>query len=189
MSIGDELERLTKLHDQGALSSEEFEKAKSNLLSAPRLSGFPFQGIRRQSTSTFFGLPLWAVALGPDPSRGELRGHARGIFAVGDIATGWVALGGLARGIVALGGLSVGLFAFGGAAVGMLTAVGGGAVGGLALGGAAAGLIAVGGGAFGYYAMGGAAIGVHTVSALHRDPEAIAFFREYLPWLSGFFRR
>ena len=188
MGLADELERLAKLHAEGVLSSEEFAKAKSSLLSARRFSGFPVWSVRRQSASTLFGLPLWAVAFGPDPERGELRGHARGIFAFGDIATGWVAFGGLARGIVAFGGLSVGIFAFGGGAIGLVTAVGGGALGGLALGGAAIGGIAVGGGAFGYYAMGGAAFGVHTISALHRDPEAVAFFREHLPWLTELIR-
>ena len=67
-----------------------------------------------------FGLPLWAIAIGPDWERGEMRGHARGIFALGDIATGWFAFGGLARGFFAFGGLAIGLFAFGGAAIGGL---------------------------------------------------------------------
>ena len=185
MSIAQELERLAKLHADEALSDEEFTKAKLQLLSAPGLSSVPFKGIRRQSSHTFCGLPLWAIAIGPDLERGEMRGHARAIFAVGDMATGWFACGGLARGIVAVGGLAIGLVAFGGGAVGVLVALGGVAIGGMAFGGGAIGAIAIGGGACGYYAFGGGAVGVHTVSALHQDPEAVSFFEHYFPWLKS----
>jgi putative oligomerization/nucleic acid binding protein len=189
MSLAQELERLAKLRSDGVLTAEEFDKAKKQLLSAPsQLSGFVLRGLRRQSSRMFAGLPLWSIAIGPDLERGEMRGHARGIFALGDIATGWVAFGGFARGFIAMGGLAVGLIAFGGGAVGILIALGGGAIGGIAFGGAAVGLVAIGGGAFGYYAMGGAAAGVHAVSALSRDPAATEFFQKYFPWLGPFFR-
>src|SRR6266699_4400918 len=154
MSIAQELERLAKLHADGVLSDEEFAKAKIQLLSAPGLSSVPFKGIRRQSSHTFCGLPLWAIAIGPDLERGEMRGHARGIFALGDIATGWFAFGGLARGIFAFGGRAVGLVAFGGVAVSVLIAAGGAAIGCIASGGGAIGAIAIGGAACGYYAFG-----------------------------------
>lgn len=188
MNLSQELERLAGLHADKALTDEEFAKAKSRLLSGGQFPGFPFRGVRRQSSRIVFGLPLWAVAFGPDWERGEMRGHARGIFAFGDLATGWVACGGLARGILAFGGLAIGLFAFGGGAIGVLLAVGGGAIGGIALGGGAVGLIAVGGGAYGYFAFGGGAEGVHAVSALGQDPEAVAFFQQYFPWLMKLMR-
>src|SRR5207249_7015046 len=161
MNLTQELERLAKLHAEGALTADEFARAKSQLLSTPAFSKFPVKGIRRESPRKFFGLPLWAIAIGPDWERGEMRGHACGIFAVGDMATGWFAFGGLARGIFAFGGLAVGLIAFGGVAIGVLFAVGGLAIGGMAFGGGAIGGIAIGGGACGYYAFGGAAVGVH----------------------------
>jgi hypothetical protein len=189
MSIAQELERLARLRAEGALNEDEFAKAKSQLLSAQQLSGFAFKGVRRQSSRTFCGLPLWAVAYGPDWERGEMRGHARGIFAFGDMATGWFAFGGLARGIFAFGGLAIGLFSFGGCAIGVLIAIGGAAIGSVAFGGGAVGVIAIGGGACGYYAFGGGAVGVHTVSALHQDPEAINFFEQYFPWLARLLRR
>ena len=85
------------------------------------------------------------MAIGPDPSKGEKRGHAKGIVAFGDMATGVFAAGGLARGVVAFGGLAIGLASFGGLGIGLI----------LALGGAAAGGVAIGGGAAGVYAMGG----------------------------------
>jgi hypothetical protein len=184
MNLAQEVERLAKLHAEGALTAEEFTKAKNQLLSAPAFSKFAVKGIRRESARKFCGLPLWAVAIGPDWERGEIRGHARGIFALGDMATGWFAFGGLARGLFAFGGLAVGLFAFGGVAVGVLVAIGGAAIGGLALGGGAVGGIAIGGGACGYYAFGGGAIGVNTISATHQDPAALDFFRHYFPWLT-----
>lgn len=185
MNIAQELERLAKLHADGALTAEEFTNAKQRLLSGERMPTPSFKNIRRHSSRKVFGLPLWAVAIGPDWERGEMRGHARGIFAFGDIATGWVACGGIARGFLALGGVAVGLAAFGGGAVGILLAAGGAAVGGVALGGGVIGIIAIGGGAWGYYALGGGASGVHAASAVHRDPVAVDFFRHYLPWIAN----
>lgn len=153
------------------------------------------RGIRKRSEKTFCGLRWYEIALGPNPETGEVRGHARAIFAIGDIATGVVALGGLARGAVAVGGLALGLFCFGGLSIGVLLAFGGLALGGVALGGlaigafaaggGAVGFVAVGGGAVGYYALGGGAFGKFVVSAMERSPEALAFFRQYLPWLPG----
>jgi len=189
MNLAQELERLAQLHAQGALTEEEFTKAKSQLLSFQRSSVLPLKGIRRESTRKLCGLPLWAIAMGPDWERGEMRGHARGIFALGDLATGWFACGGFARGIFALGGLAIGLVAIGGGAIGVLVALGGGAIGGIAFGGGAVGGIAVGGGACGYYAFGGGAVGVHTVSALQQDPAALDFFQHYFPWLMKLLHR
>src|SRR5260370_37154960 len=117
MNLAQEVERLAKLNSEGALTEEEFTKAKNQLLSAPAFSKFAVKGIRRESARKFCGLPLWAVAIGPDWERGEMRGHARGIFALGDMATGWFAFGGLARGLFAFGGLAIGLFGFVGAAI------------------------------------------------------------------------
>ena len=166
MHLTDELERLAALHAKGSLTAEEFAKAKQLLLSGQQ---FPAYGrsVRRQSTRKFCGLPLWAIALGPDPARGELRGHARAIFALGDMATGWFACGGLARGIFAFGGLALGLFALGGCAVGLLVAIGGAAIG----------FVAIGGGACGYYAIGGGAVGAHVFDSARQDPQIMDFFR------------
>jgi hypothetical protein len=140
--------------------------------------------VRYRSAAGIGDIPLVAVALGPDPDKGERRGHARGIVAVGDVATGLVAIGGVATGGLAIGGLSLGLASLGGLALGVFLAVGGAAFGHTALGGAAVGRVAVGGGAVGEYACGGGALGSHVVSATRRDPEAEAYFREHgLEWL------
>lgn len=52
--------------------------------------GMPAQarGIRYRSPRTWMGLPLVDIALGPDAERGEMRGRARGVIAVGDMAPG-----------------------------------------------------------------------------------------------------
>lgn len=140
-----------------------------------------FTGVRKRSTGSLWGIPLYDIAFGPDFERGEIRGHARGIIAIGDVATGLVAMGGMARGLVAVGGLALGGLALGGCSIGVLAAIGGLAVGGIAAGGAAVGLIAIGGGAYGYYAMGGSCAGEHILSATQRDPEAIRFFHAWIP--------
>jgi hypothetical protein len=135
--------------------------------------------VRYRSAAAIGDLPLVSVAFGPDLEKGEWRGHARGVVAIGDTAMGGVAIGGLAVGGIAFGGLSLGLASLGGLALGVFLAVGGGAVGGMALGGAAVGRVAIGGGAVGEYACGGGAAGAHVISATRRDPEAEAFFREH----------
>jgi len=184
MNIAQELERLSQLHANGALTAEEFTRAKELLLKGDYGKAPPFRGIRRSSARRIFGLPLWDIALGPDWQNGEMRGHARGIIALGDIATGWIACGGLARGFLAFGGLALGLFAFGGCAIGLGVAFGGAALGGLAFGGMATGGIAIGGVACAYYALGEVAIGVHVLAANYQDPAAISFFQQYLPWVT-----
>jgi hypothetical protein len=96
------------------------------------------------------------------------------------VGLGIIAFGGLAFGGVAMGGLGVGVIALGGGAVG-LVAIGGGSVGVIALGGGAVGWIAVGGGACGYYAMGQKAYGRHVLAFNRQDPEAVEFFKRWIP--------
>ena len=120
----------------------------------------------------------YAIAIGPDPARNEVRGHAKGFIAIGDKATGFIAIGGLARGVIAIGGCALGLISFGGVSLGALLAVGGLAIGGVAFGGAAVGGVAMGGHASGFYACGGAAFGPNVIDEDRRDPAAIVFFAE-----------
>jgi hypothetical protein len=144
-----------------------------------RLRGQRPPRVRYRSAAAIGDFPLVSIALGPDPEKGEWRGHARGVVAIGDTAMGGVAIGGLAVGGIALGGLSVGLASLGGLALGVFVALGGAAVGGTAIGGSAAGRVAIGGAAVGEYACGGGAFGAHVISATRSDPEAEAFFREH----------
>lgn len=149
------------------------------------------QAVRYRSPHSLWGLPLVSIASGPDPNRGETLGHAKGIVAIGDIATGVVAVGGLSQGVIAVGGGAIGVLSFGGASVGILFAIGGLSIGAIAfgglaigliaLGGGAIGLVAAGGGAIGYYAVGGGAFGIHVIDGAHRDPEAVRFFEQFGP--------
>jgi hypothetical protein len=175
----------------GRMGSQDLERRVRELEGeVQRLRGLRPRSIRYRSTASLGGIPLLSVALGPDLEKGEWRGHARGVIAIGDIASGGIAIGGLAIGGISLGGVSIGLASLGGLALGVLLAAGGGAVGGVALGGAAVGGIALGGGAAGEYACGGGAYGTHVVDARRRDPEAVRFFEEHgLEWLCSPGRR
>ena len=129
-----------------------------------------------RSKCTLLGLPLVHIHLGYGLRR------AKGIIAVGNVATGAVAVGGLSAGLVsvgglslgglALGGLAAGVCAFGGLALGVLLAVGGVALSlGLALGGAAVSRFAAQGGlAVAPYAAGDAAFG--SVLAIGNNPHS-----------------
>jgi hypothetical protein len=153
----------------------------SSMAASPREATVP---IRYQSEATFLEMPVISIAAGPDPANHEVRGHARGVIAIGDIATGVFALGGVARGVVALGGVAIGGIALGGLGLGLLS-FGGLALGYFAAGGAAIGYAAAGGLAIGYYATGGAAIGKFIIGPLHRDPEAVEFFSRLLHSILG----
>jgi hypothetical protein len=150
---------------------------ESELAKARAAAGI--RGVRYRSRFEFAGLPLLAVATGPDPSRGDRRGHARGIVAIGDVATGVLAIGGVAQGLLAFGGAALGLVSFGGLSVGALAAAGGLAIGTVAVGGGAVGWTAIGGGAVGTYACGGGAFGEHVVDAMRQDAEAVAHFARH----------
>lgn len=139
-------------------------------------------GKRYRSKATLFGWPVIDVALGPKD--GELRGRAKGIIAVGDIATGGIAVGGMARGVVAVGGVAMGLFTFGGLSIGLIAATGGGAIGGMAAGGGGAGVLATGGGAIGVVAQGGGAFGMFTRDARGVSAGAADIFSAF-SWFFG----
>lgn len=118
--------------------------------------GIQRPGQRHRSQVTLFGLPLYDIALGPDPRKDELRGHAVGIIAIGDIATG----------VVAIGGIACGLFALGGVTFSLLLACGGVAMGTVTVGGVAIGAIALGGVAIGGFAVGGVTVSLFTVDQI-----------------------
>lgn len=121
--------------------------------------------VRYESACRIFGWPLLAIARGADPARQESRGEARGIIAVGDVATGIIAVGGIARGLIAIGGLGFGL-----------VTVAGVGLGGLVIAGVAIAQTAFGGVAVGHYAKGGVAVGAHIVSSERTDHSAAVWF-------------
>lgn len=103
-----------------------------------------------KSKRTLFGLPLVHVNFGCGDH------WARGIVAVGDIATG----------IVALGGVTVGLFTLGGVSLGLLLALGALSIGTVSIGGVAIGLIVLGGIAMGWLSIGGVGMGVYAAGGI-----------------------
>jgi len=92
------------------------------------------KSIRKRSRIRFAGLPLYDIAFGPLPEKGEKLGRA----------CGWLALGDLAFGAVAFGSVAFGLVSFGGCVIGLLS-VGGIAIGAFVLGGVGAGWVACAG--------------------------------------------
>lgn len=164
------------------MRSDDLEKHVAELeaeISALRVRTLlPPLGIRKRATWSIANMPLYEISLGSDPGRRQQRGRARGIVAIGDVASGVIAIGGYARGIVAIGGLAAGIVSFGGLSVGLLGAIGGLAIGGLAIGGAAVGGVSMGGSAVGYYSCGAAAAGVHVASSTQHSPDAAALFRQ-----------
>lgn len=105
-----------------------------------------------KSKAKLFGLPLVHVHVGWGMCR------AKGIVAVGNMATGLVAIGGVSAGILSFGGLSAGIFSLGGLALALLLSLGGISIGTVAVGGCAVGIFAVGGFALGVYSLGGCAV-------------------------------
>ena len=113
--------------------------------------GYPF--FRRRfhyeykSKRTFLGLPLVHVNVGPGLCR------AKGVIAVGNVATGLISVGFVAAGLLSFGVLAVGILALGAIAAG-----------GVAVGAVAVGLFAVGGVAVAQYiAYGGYAQGMFAI--------------------------
>lgn len=138
----------------------KLDRLEQEVESLKRRSQSPgLKPVRRRSKGTFLGLPWYDVALGPDFERGERRGYAKGILAIGDVACGGLAFGGLACGLLSVGGVSFGL----------IGALGGLALGCFAMGGAAIGAVAFGGAVIGYYALGGAAIAAEPLKELFRQ--------------------
>ena len=125
-----------------------------------------------KSKRTLWGLPLVHINL-------SYRGltWARGIIAIGTVATGVVAIGCFAAGIFSLGALCLGLLALAGMAVGVV-AIGGIGVGLIALGGCALGYLAIGGSAVGVYAAGGAAVASRVAVGASASAELLAVGRD-----------
>lgn len=125
-----------------------------------------------KSERTLFGLPLVHVNLS---QRGLT--WARGIVAIGNVATGVVAIGCFAAGILSLGAICLGLLVLAGMAVG-LVALGGISIGIIAVGGCALGYLAIGGSAVGVYAGGGAAVASRVAVGTSASGELLAVGRE-----------
>ena len=74
-----------------------------------------------RSEQVWGNLPVVHVAVGGRQADGRYRpGRARGVIALGDVATGLVAVGGVAIGLFSVGGVAVGLTAMGAVTAGVV---------------------------------------------------------------------
>lgn len=99
-----------------------------------------------------FGLPLVHIHFGSGFYR------AKGIIAIGNIATGFISIGLISCGILSGGLLSIGLLSWACLSIGLLLSLGAISIGALALGGVAIGLFSFGGLSIGLYSFGGCTI-------------------------------
>jgi hypothetical protein len=131
------------------------------------------------SHNRLFGLPVLHYTRGKCPETGR-RIVAKGVIAVGRLATGIIAIGHAAFGLLAVGQLGLGLlFGLGQASSGVL------AVGQLALGfyfglgQFATGVIAIGQIGIGKYVLAQIGIGKFVWSQKTADPQAVEYFKSF----------
>ena len=139
--------------------------------------------VRNRSAIRIWGMPLWCIAIVANHRKGEMFGHAKGFFAIGDVATGIFALGGTSIGVFSVGGISLGGFTLGGVAIGLPFAMGGVAVAltGFAFGGVAVGLAAYGGVAVGIWAKGAVGAWVYSIW-VEKVAETSMILTRFMPW-------
>jgi len=135
------------------------------------------------SKATVRGVPLVNIVLGRCPETGKFK-MAKGIIAIGRKALGVIAIGQLAIGVIPIGQLAIGLlFSLGQAAL-ALVSIGQLAIGPVfALGQFAVGYIAIGQIAVGVYALGQFAFGELAYGTNVKNPEALEWFRDAMPFL------
>lgn len=152
-----ELDKLLALSDTFGVTIDSLVRpGETEAQPEPPAAGWWYHGpvFEYKSARTLRGLPLVHINLGPGKRR------ARGVLAIGNVATGLAAVGFIARGGLSVGILSLGIVSIGTLAVGLL-ACGALALGIAAVGAIAAGLFALGGLAFGVFAVGGCAVASH----------------------------
>lgn len=152
-----EMDKLIELSKLFGISIDQLVGKEGMSDGIPVLDKVTIEITRRyeyKSKSKFLGLPLVHVNLGLGMYR------AKGIIAIGNIATGFISVGLVTVGILSIGLLSLGILTIAGLAIGGL-AIGGLAIGGIAIGGFALGIFSVGGFAWGMYSIGGIATASH----------------------------
>lgn len=146
-----EMAKLIALSELFGLSIDELVGRKPQERKIVLSRGYAYEYTSKRS---FHGLPLVHINIG----RGLKQ--ARGIIAIGNLATGGVAIGLASCGLVSIGLVSVGLLALATLSLGIVS-LGAIAVGLIAAGGVALGYLTFGGVAIGRYALGGAALASH----------------------------
>ena len=101
-----------------------------------------------KSERTFNGLPLIHIHIGLGARK------AKGVIAIGNVATGLISIGLVSAGFLSLGLLSAGILSFGLLTIGLLLAIGTVSIGTLSIGAIAIGLVTIGALSFGVYSLG-----------------------------------
>jgi len=137
----------------------ELETDNNNAISSPfwltRGSVYEYKSKR-----TLFGLPLVHINVG----RGAKK--AKGIIAIGNIATGAISIGLIAKGGLSLGLLSIGLIGIGVLSLGLL-AIGSISIGAIAIGAIAIGLLTLGALSIGMYSVGALSVATRVAIGDH----------------------
>ena len=144
-----ELDKIVAISNVFTVSTDYLLKETAQRQSLPEMQR-PVFHYEYRSRKTIKGVPLVHVNFGLRPV------CAKGIIAIGNIATGVVAIGIAGVGVIALAPVAVGLLL----ALGALT------VGGMAWGSLAIGIIAGGAVSFGIFSMGGLAVGQFSFGAM-----------------------
>jgi transcriptional regulator with XRE-family HTH domain len=104
-----------------------------------------------KSKQVMYGLPLVHINIGWKPRK------AKGILAIGNIATGFLSIGLIAKGLLSIGLLSMGIISIGVLSLALLLAVGSISIGTFSLGAVAVGIFTLGAVSVGVYSVGAVA--------------------------------
>jgi len=124
---------------------------------------YPYRrnGYEYKSERTLFGLPLVHVNIGWGMKK------AKGIIAIGNVASGLLSIGIASAGLLSIGVFNAGLIGIGAIAFGLIFAVGSIAVGTFAIGAIAIGVFALGALAIGMFSTGALAVATHMAIGNH----------------------
>jgi len=114
-----------------------------------------------KSKRIVFGMPLVHVNIGWGVKK------ARGVLAIGNIATGFFSIGLIAKGLLSIGLLSLGVIGVGCLSLALLLAVGAVSFGTFSLGAVAIGIITLGAVSIGMYSVGAVAVASHVAIGDH----------------------
>jgi len=150
------------------LKDNGVETDESNTVSEPywttRGSAYEYK-----SEKIVFGMPLVHVHIGFGLKK------AKGIIAIGNIATGFISLGLLSTGFLSFGILGLGLLSFSVFALGLL----------LAVGSVSLGLISIGAVALGFFTVGAVSVGAYSIGAVASASRVAVGDHAYAPIAVG----
>jgi len=142
------------------LKNGDIENDKENEVSTPYWATRGMQ-YEYKSERTMYGLPMVHINIGFGIKK------AKGIVAIGNIATGFISIGLLAKGFISLGLLSLGLISFGIVAIGLILAIATISIGTFSIGAIAVGIFTLGAVSLGVYSIGAFAVASRVAVGQH----------------------